>query len=138
MPLSIKALIRNIPNEPDIINSRYVKIIKRTEKTPYEYSFITKTRIPGENPRQHKQLIKDLTGKGIAATESIWVSCDCARHKFAWEYALSKVGASSILHSNGEPPVSTNPRMYPAACKHVYLCINDVLQKKGGISKKKL
>ena len=136
MALSIKDFIKQIPNEPDIRNSRYVKIIKRIQKSPHEYHFITMTRIPGEGPRKHKQTIKDLAQTGINGTKEIWVTCDCARFMYTWEYSLTKVGASSIIYSNGEPPVSTNPRMYPAGCKHCYVAVNQILKAKGGISKK--
>jgi hypothetical protein len=135
MALSTKELISQIPKEPDIRNSRYVSIVNRREKSLQEYQFITVTTIPGQKPRKHKQTIIDLSKKGMRDSSAIWVQCDCERFKFTWEYALAKVGASRIFYSNGEPPVSTNPRLYPACCKHLYFCLNDLLKKKGGISR---
>lgn len=131
MPLSTKELIQNIPNEPDARNSRYVRIIKAMKQGKGdEYHYNTITRIPGESPRKHKQWIKDLSGKGLYNSTEIFVSCDCERFKFKWEYALWKRGASMIKFSNGEPPVTTNPNLHPAACKHCYVVLSDILKKK--------
>lgn len=131
MALSLKELIKNIPKEPDAKNSRYVRISKATKKADHEYWYQTVTNIPGQKSRKHTQWIKDLTKKGLYNTPEIFVACDCERHKFVWEYALWKRGASMIRFCNGEPPVETNPRLWPAACKHVYVVLNDILRKKG-------
>ena len=136
MPLSTKELINNIPNEPDIKNARYVRISRTAPKTPYSYEFETVTNIPGQRPRKHKQWIEDLSKKGLVESKDIWVSCSCPRFKFMWEYALAKIGASSIKYSNGEPPVETNPRLKKAACKHVFVCLNNILRKRGKFGSK--
>ncbi len=130
MALSLKELINNIPREPDVKNSRYVRILKAQRKSDHEFWYQTMTRVPGEKPRRHVQWIKDLSKKGLTNSTEIWVSCDCERHKFTWEYSLWKRGASMIRFSNGEPPVETNPRLWPAACKHVYIVLGDILRKK--------
>ena len=51
--------------------------------------------------------------------KTLWCSCSCEYFLFHCEFALTQHGASSIINSNGEPPVVTNPRMIPKVCKHV-------------------
>jgi hypothetical protein len=131
MALSLKELINNIPREPDVKNSRYVRIFKAQKKSEHEFWYQTVTNIPGEKARKHKQWVKDLSQQGLNQSKEIWVSCDCQRFKYFWEYALWKRGASMIRFCNGEPPVEKNPRMWPACCKHLYVVLSDILRKKG-------
>ena len=51
--------------------------------------------------------------------KALWCTCSCEYWLFHCEYALTEYGASSIINSNGEPPVVTNPRMIPKVCKHI-------------------
>lgn len=120
MPLSTKELIRNIPNEPDARNAKYVHVFTRKVLDKAYFLFTTVTKIPGDFSRKHKIWIKDLDEKDIMSSKRLWVSCDCDRFQYTWEYALTKRGASSIRFSNGEPPVDKNPRQLPAGCKHIY------------------
>lgn len=131
MPLSTKQLIRNIPKEPDARNARYVFMASKGKLLgPAYYLFQTITRIPGDFTRKHKIWIRDLDGKDILSSNKVWVSCDCDRFQFKWEYALTKKGASSIRFSNGEPPLTTNPRQIPAGCKHIYRVLAHLAQQK--------
>jgi hypothetical protein len=137
MPLSTKELVRNIPREPDARNARYVHVFARKVLGVASYLFTTVTKIPGDFTRKHRIWIKDLNGKDVMSTNNVWVSCDCDRFTYAWEVALTRRGASSVRFSNGEPPVKINPRMHPAACKHVYRVLADIAQNKRKNSKKK-
>ena len=94
------------------------------------YLYTTITKIPGDFSRKHKIWIRDLDGKDILTSKKIWVSCDCDRFQYVWEYALTKRNASTIRFSNGEPPVVKNPRLHPAGCKHVYRVLSDLARYK--------
>lgn len=50
----------------------------------------------------------------------VWVSCTCPYFLFYVEYALARVGSSSIIYCNGEPPYIRNPSRTPYLCKHLY------------------
>lgn len=134
--LSAVQLLRFIPLEPDAHNARYVRIIqlrKRTLKlhnrttnqhTHHEALFTTTlTHIPDQRPRTHKQIIYAADPIWLAELSrcpALKISCDCERHKFVWEYALWKRGASDIVYCNGRPPQATNPSLLPGACKHLF------------------
>lgn len=62
-----------------------------------------------------------------AKVSPIWVSCNCPYFLYNCEAALTKYGSSSIKYSNGAKPSTTNPRMIPFGCKHVYRAINTSL-----------
>lgn len=130
MPLSTKDLIRNIPNEPDARNARYVHVKNAKTLAPASHIFTTITKIPGDFTRLHKVWVKDLNGVDVMTSQRVWVSCDCDRFQFTWEYALAKKGASSIRFSNGEPPVEKNPRLHAAGCKHVYRVLAHLANQK--------
>lgn len=67
----------------------------------------------------------NLSGKNV----NIVCSCDCENFMYMWEYALAHFKASFIKYSNGEPPVTTNPGLIPAACKHLWLAFRTIQQK---------
>lgn len=48
------------------------------------------------------------------------VSCSCSDNLFRWEVANTKRKASEVEYSNGDDPTTTNPRMNPGLCKHLY------------------
>ncbi len=123
MALTTKQLIRSIPNEPDTRNARYVRVTSTKRNAPHDIVYTTTTRIPGDFARKHKIWIKDLNGEDILSSKAIYVSCDCDRFQFQWEYVLWKKGASSIRFSNGEPPRETNPSNRIGACKHIFRCL---------------
>lgn len=137
MPLSTKELIRNIPSDPDNKNARYVSVFATKNLGPASYLFTTVTRIPKDFTRKHKVWIKDQNGKDVMTSRDIWVSCDCDRFTFKWEYALTRKGASSIRYSNGEPAIDMNPRNIPGGCKHIFRCLNTLARQKRGIPRKK-
>lgn len=60
-----------------------------------------------------------LAAGGIKTTNPSWVHCDCEHFLFTCEYALTSYGSSSIIDSNGKPPVFTNPKLLPCICKHI-------------------
>lgn len=129
MALSTKQLIKSIPNEPDTKNARYVSVFATKKLAPTSYLFTTVTKIPGDFSRKHKIWIRDQDGRDIINSKNIYVSCDCERFQFMWEYVVSKRGGSTIRYGNGEPPVETNPRGKLGACKHIFRCLNTLAQQ---------
>ena len=118
----------------DRINASYVtlkrkEIRRRKERGPDGEEFwtwLTKTRTsaagPNDRARDHWQridILKPDEKSATAAGTRLKVECDCERHKFVWEYALSRYGAADIKHSNGEPARVTNPRNAAGCCKHL-------------------
>lgn len=67
----------------------------------------------------------------IVPSAPAWVSCTCAFFLYRCEFALARVGSSSIVHSNGQPARHTNPRNIPYVCKHVYRALKHLLATKG-------
>jgi hypothetical protein len=65
---------------------------------------------------------------GIQPASRCWVWCNCPYFKYHCEVALAHRGSSSIINSNGAPPVFTNPRQIPLICKHGYMTIIRVLK----------
>lgn len=58
---------------------------------------------------------------GVADKNSpVWVSCSCPYYLYYCEVAVSRVGSSSVLYSNGAIPHVRNPRMIPYLCKHLF------------------
>ena len=55
---------------------------------------------------------------------------NCARFLYTWEVALTFHGASKIRYSNGEFPSTTNPRLVPGACKHLYRVLTFIRSSK--------
>lgn len=129
MALTTKQLIRSIPNEPDTKNARYVSVFATKKLGPASYLFTTVTKIPGDFSRKHKIWIRDQDAQDVITSKNIYVSCDCERFQFMWEYVLSKKGATLIRYGNGEPPVETNPGNRMGACKHVFRCLNTLAQQ---------
>lgn len=48
-----------------------------------------------------------------------WVHCSCEWFTFYCEVALASRNSSSVINSNGNAPVETNPRQWPYICKHI-------------------
>lgn len=130
MSLSTKQLINNIPKEPDTKNARYVSVFATKNLGPASYLFTTITRIPGDFSRKHKVWIRDQDERDVMSSKRIFISCDCDRFQYVWEYANFKKGSSTIRFGNGEPPVEKNPRLHAAACKHIYRCLNTLAKQK--------
>lgn len=80
---------------------------------------LKKTEIHNVVIRQYGTDLISLAAGGIRTTHRSWVHCSCEHFLFSCEFALAKRGSSSIINSNGEPPVVTNPRMLPMVCKHI-------------------
>lgn len=57
------------------------------------------------------------------------VSCSCEFHLYFCEYALTHYSASFIKYSNGKPPLTTNSGLIPFTCKHVHVCLAEILLK---------
>lgn len=62
---------------------------------------------------------KDYKGK-LTQAAGVIADCDCGRWLYKWEFAVWKKGAADLRRGNGEPPVTTNPSLYPSPCKHLY------------------
>lgn len=56
----------------------------------------------------------------------VQMSCSCADFTFRWETALHEKGAAEIEYSNGDMPMSTNPQMRAACCKHCVSLFNRI------------
>ncbi len=65
------------------------------------------------------KLMKEVPAGSDLWNKPVWLSCNCEHYCFSCEVALSKYGASNVLHSTGEAPMRTNPGMTPWACKHI-------------------
>jgi hypothetical protein len=102
------------------------------EKTPYYEAMIKAKSTLGATPRPLKKTeihnviirqygtnVAELAAGGVRTTHKTWVHCSCEHFLFTCEYALAKYGSSSIISSNGKPPVITNPRLLPVVCKHI-------------------
>jgi len=81
-------------------------------------------------------------GKGLVLSYpddnmEVWVSCTCPYHKFYVEFALAKHKSSSILYSNGKPPVIKNPRYSPFICKHTILAVQTAVKDYARLNKEK-
>lgn len=85
-----------------------------------------------ENSHRHEVVVfyePDKNGD-LRDSSRVVSSCTCARHLYMWEYANARVGLSFIYYSNGQPPVQTNPRMYPSLCKHGLVTFGYLLRKR--------
>lgn len=102
------------------------------EKTPYFEAMIkaqstkTATSRPLKRVEVHNVIIRQygtspvtLASGGITTKHRSWVHCSCEHFLFSCEFALAKYGSSSIINSNGEPPIITNPKLLPMVCKHI-------------------
>lgn len=97
--------------------------------------FTTKTR-PGEAGetayRYHQVSVYPMDRRGYTGTlmacPAVKVSCDCDRFMFTYEVALWKHGAADIVHSNGQLPVTTNPKMVPGCCKHIISAVKFIFK----------
>jgi hypothetical protein len=65
------------------------------------------------------KLFKYATSIEFMPKMYVKVSCSCPDFLYRWEYALWKNGAADIIHSNGEPPIDSNPNNVPGCCKHL-------------------
>lgn len=130
--LPINTLLKNSLRDPDIKNSKYVTVVglsKKVRNSRITCSSSTRTRMPNEPVRSYKQLVQvvdsNYTG-AIYASKGLRVSCNCDRHKFMWEYALTRQGASWIQFSNGDPPAATNPSFIAGVCKHLFKVLLEI------------
>lgn len=68
-----------------------------------------------DDPAEMKELMGSQKGTFLW-NRPAWVTCDCDDFTFVHETALRKYFATDIIHSNGEYPRETNPRMLPSIC----------------------
>lgn len=101
-------------------NGGYVTPVKMTPKIKnglLHLQTVTRTNELGAPPRRHIQRIVLLEGSKISDPRArVKIECDCEFHCFTCEVALYRLGAADIIHSNGEKPVVTNPKMIPLTC----------------------
>jgi hypothetical protein len=129
--LNAAQMVGNAQIIPDVVNSNDVAIIgfQRYNDRFGRKGFKAHTSTRGvggkkaKTSRHHVCTVvakdKDYKGK-ISQADGVICDCDCERWLFKWEYAVWKKGAADLRRGNGEPPVSTNPRLYPSPCKHLY------------------
>lgn len=124
-------------------DSKYVSDVavtlmkKHPDKNVVGYVSKTVTRDDKGPPRryQHYVIAQDFSredGKQLWQSKAVKVSCQCSRFKFYYEYPLNRRGAADIVHSNGTPPLNTNPRLVPSVCKHLLAVMYAVLRKERG------
>lgn len=89
--------------------------------------------IKHDRPRPHKCHVIGLDRsiqKLFDRRQTVQVSCECEFFTFTCEYALWKNNAAKIIHSNGEPAMTTNPGNRPLLCKHLFALMGE-LKKHG-------
>ena len=52
--------------------------------------------------------------------DRVWCHCSCEYFLYHVEVALTAQGSSSVINSNGNLPVETNPQMKGHLCKHLF------------------
>lgn len=143
--MSIDQIAKMMPASPDVFNAQDVRTVtsRNGQKFPKRGKLKSGNRAvyywtrtddnSKDSPRYHSQLIyardPEYAGKLIDCPQVIF-SCDCARFKYMWEYALWKRGAAEVRYGNGAPPTTTNNRMRNAACKHFYRLRKGLIQRK--------
>lgn len=85
--------------------------------------FVKKREVYTVIIRQYGPSQEALAAGGIMTTNKAWVHCSCPFFLFHCEVALAKQGSSSVIDSNGKPPVEKNPNMIPMMCKHIVATI---------------
>lgn len=103
---------------------RIEAIVKLSRKLEGEY------KTPPLRP--HRVIIQNGSKSEPLFSKSnrLIVSCDCEDFMYRWEYALAKRGAAVIKMSNGEAPISTNPRLVPGCCRHVGKVLSSIMKRK--------
>lgn len=112
--MDIDQLISCIRFEPDKRNSRFVRLLSLQNRGNF-VDTITRTSIPGEEIRFHRQRIM-VKMRRKNAKPFLLVFCDCGRWLYQWEFSMAKRGATTIKYGNGEPPVETNRSLQPGIC----------------------
>lgn len=109
--------------------SKYVSPAKLIP-TPDGYTMTTITKVPGERARAHAVHIEMEPGyKGrFNKCPHVRIDCDCMRHLFVWNYALLQKDSALVDHTNGQPPVITNPAEVPGCCKHAIVAIRYLMK----------
>lgn len=100
--------------------SNYVRAVQLTvgrSKKTGKVRFLCRTNTP---ERRGGQMVMDKYVTMIELQDpkkqTVKVSCSCPDFWATWEVALSRKGAADIIHSNGEPPDTRNPKGVAAAC----------------------
>ena len=123
--LTAKQILGNTPSDVKD-RAKEVRINKSStglsRKGNAQIIFDTESHSPTtkRRPPKHRTIIRLLNRQ----YRKLWVSCTCEYWMFYCEYAMAKFGASDIIHSNGQPPVVTNPGNWPYGCKHVTRVLN--------------
>jgi len=114
------------------------KIKKKTVKTVKSIRLVKAVYDTDEYGRHQKAMFK-VTATTIPRKVTIkmygkidtpynhrksWVHCSCEWFTFFCEYSLAKRKSSTIINSNGNAPVETNPRQWPFICKHIVATLN--------------
>lgn len=60
----------------------------------------------------------------ITQNNYVWLSCNCEYFLYHCEVADTFLDSSTMLHSNGAWPFTTNPNGIPHLCKHLIAAIN--------------
>lgn len=69
--------------------------------------------------RQYASKADKLISGRLHRHNPTWMHCSCDWYKFVCEVANTWYQCSSVIRSNGQPPLNTNPNMIPMMCKHL-------------------
>ena len=105
-------------------NARGVQVRNLTQ-TDEGYRMITVTKEPGKRARAHVVICNMEPGYSgsFRRCPHVRIACDCGRYKYVWNYALLEHDSAARDYTNSEPPVVTNPREVPGACKHALVML---------------
>lgn len=126
--MTLKQLIRGTPklfvnNAVDVEAHRYKKKKTKTGKPVVHGIMWTNDPFrPHKVRRYHETYIVGLDDnqqKPVTTHKKVLVQCTCEAYVYNFEYANARHGAAYLIYSNGEPPVWTNPAMWPGCCKHI-------------------
>lgn len=109
-----------------------VAIDKMKKAKPFGYDgFVIKTKTRDtKKMRRYECVVASKTTLPVHRSRKVFVSCNCDRFLYYYEYALTQHGASEIKYSNGRFPVEKNPTLIPSACKHILCAMHEIVQNK--------
>lgn len=131
--LSLKdIMIETTPRTRQLMREGNVEVsyIKRT-KSGRVIMCETVTHKPKGEVSKYRQVIRNEDPYDIKFSNSkaINLDCTCPRFKFAHDYVLHQKDASDLNYSTNEPPDITNPMRLLGSCKHLYRCLQLIVQK---------
>lgn len=96
------------------VSVRITSVREDEDEQGDKYKLVKSTCVADTSPRY---VVMQIYGDGPKA--HIWASCTCEWWLYHCEVAVERKGSTGVIHSNGELPKVTNPRMIPSICKHI-------------------